>query len=530
MHFWDRDTRLLSSEGRRSGITRRRLMLAMGGGTALGLLSGAGYCRAGQDVSAPDTSMIAKLSGVLDAVQFGVTMSGRTDDSDALQKAIDAAHAARKMLLIPGGTALLHKPLRLQGRAVRLLGMGMDRTILRAGKAMKVLVDVCETQDKIVSPFEMEGLWLDGAGLAETTLAMRYRHHSVLRDLLCTDAHTGIDETDCWLARHYNCRVERHRTGWAVTRNGHSSLWESCSFVGCEDVHLAIDTKAAGEPSSALLFRGCDVEFGKGAGVRIGQGAVVAFDSCYIGENIGGPVFDNAGLTTVTGGVMFFGHTPETGLVRPTAGTIRLHALRISGQDHGSLSTLVAAPGGAGTVDIRGITPAFPIAGDPTVPGRPMAEGTVANLVQAKGRDWHDFGRDCTIERTTDVATGMVLRCCAARAGARFGASSALSPAQKVASRPVSAIIVYASSVPLTLRATGVPGSNPALSQTLGILPTTTGERTYFKLDEHLDDRPFAQIEIGGPASAGAWIALKSVTFLFRSDAPDTPLDLIVAK
>ncbi len=516
-----------------NGIARRRLLAGMGATAGLGLVSSAAYCHRQQDASVPDLGTIAKLSGILDASRFGVTMSGRTDDSAALQAAIDAAHAARKMLLIPGGVALLHRPLRLQGRAVRLLGVGMDRTVLRAAAAMDVMIDVREAEDKIVSPFEIEGLWLDGAGQARTALAIRYRHHSVLRDMLCTDAGTGIHEADCWLSRRYNCRVERHRTGWLVERNGHSSLWEGCSFVGCDEVHLAIDTPGQSEPSSALTFRGCDVEFGRGTGVLIGKGVVAAFENCYIGENIGGVVFDNAGLTTVTGGIAFFGHLPGTALVRPVDGIVRLHEMKVSGQTHGSLASLVASSGGAGRIDIRAIAPAFPISGDPTVPGRPLAPGKVVGLVAPHGRDWRSFGRGCTVVRTASGSTGIRLLCNTTSNGAQFGANVPLPTDRTASGRPVSAIVIYAASVPLTLQAVSIVAddpASPAFSQTLGILPPSVSDRTYFKLDERLADRPFTHLEIVGPAAVGSWMTIESVTFTPRPDAANTSLDLTVAQ
>lgn len=516
-----------------AGIGRRRLLAGMGGIAGLGLASSASYCHSQQDKAAPDLGTIAKLSGILDAATFGVTMSGRTDDSAALQAAIDAAHDARKMLLIPGGVALLRKPLRLQGRSVRLLGVGMDRTILRAAAAMDVMIDVRETEDKVVSPFEMEGLWLDGAGLADTTLAIRYRHHSVLRDMLCTSAKTGIHETDCWLSRRYNCRVERHRIGWLVERNGHSSSWEGCSFVGCDDVHLAIDTPGQSEPSSALTFRSCDVEFGKGTGVRIGKGVVAAFENCYVGENMGGVVFDNAGLTTVSGGVVFFGHLPNTALVNPVGGTIRLREVKIAGQTHASLSSFVTASGGAGKIDIRAVTPAFPIAGNPTLPGRPLTAGSAANTVAPHGRDWRGFGRGCAIERSAIGIAGARLRCRTAGSGAQFGANTPLPTDHMISGQPVLAIIVYAASVPLTLQAVGATDgdpANPAFSQVLGVLPPSSGERTYLKLDERLADRPFTHLEIVGSAGANSWMTLESIAFTFRTDAANQALDLLMAE
>lgn len=524
------------SEDSEHWLPRRGMLKALGAITGLGLASGSAYC-AGRLSNLPETSDIdtlARLSGALDARSFGVTMSGRDDDSAALQRAIDAAHRDRKILLIPGGVALLEKPLSLRGRELSILGVGMERTILRASARMDVLIDAREDQDKIVSPFEIEGLSLDGNGMATTVLAIGYRHHTVLKNILCVGGQTGIWERDCWLSRRYNCRVERHRTGWFVERNGHSSLWEGCSFVGCGDVHLALGSGSEpDDASAALLFRSCDIEFGSGAGIRIGKGVVATFDACYVGENIGGIVFDTSGTVSVRGGTLFFGSTPQAALFRTPAGLLRLQDLWINGQAHGTLGTLAAPGGGDGTVDARSISPAFPLAGNPTLPGAPIAAGPVRSAVADQGRSWTGFGRACAVRQEPVDANATAVRCMSIAGGkGQFGLRVPLSGVADVRGNALSIVLVYAASVPLMLQATGPSGDDPAVppfSQTLGALPATTGRRTYVKLDEKLFDRPFAAIELIADAAAGAWMTLETATIARRSDPMNRTIDLIAS-
>ena len=194
--------------------SRRELLRSAGAVAAIGMPTVAAYCAGRQSQTSPgdEPGLLRKLSNLVDARDFGVTMSGQTDDSDALQRAVDAASRDKKILAIPGGVALLRRPLSLRGRELSILGVGMGRTVLKAGAPMDVLVDVREEQDKIVSPFELEGLSMDGAGLVQTVLAMRYRHHSVLRNLLCIGGKVGIWEADCWsLSMNSDCRVSQPR-------------------------------------------------------------------------------------------------------------------------------------------------------------------------------------------------------------------------------------------------------------------------------------------------------------------------------
>jgi len=101
-----------------------------------------------------------------------------------------------------------------------------------------------------------------------------------------------------------------------------------------------------------------------------------------------------------------------------------------------------------------------------------------------------------------------------------------------ISGQPVLAIIVYAASVPLTLQAVGATDgdpANPAFSQVLGVLPPSSGERTYLKLDERLADRPFTHLEIVGSAAANSWLTLESIAFTIRPDAANQAIDLLMA-
>lgn len=515
-------------------IGRRRLLRGLGAVTGIGLSTGTAYCLGRQSATSDNApgSMLAKLSSALDARSFGVTMSGQGDESAALQRAIDAAHRDKKVLFLPGGTALLSRPLSFQGRELSVIGAGMGRTILKAAAPMNVMIDVREADDKIVSPFEMEGVSLDGAGMVQTVLAMRFRHHSVLRNLHVTGGKTGVFESDCWLSRRYNCRTERHERGWFVERNGHSSLWEGCSFIGCSSVHLALGAGSKpDDPSTAVLFRSCDVEFGSGAGVTIGRGVVVSFDDCYIGENIDGVVIDNAGSAQLRGGALFFGHTPGAALLRPTAGLARLRDLKVNGHANATLGTLVA-PGGEGQFDALSIAPAFPLAGNPTLPGAPLRPGNIPSAVATRGRSWQGFARGCSVQeqQANDART---IRCTGSQgAGAQFGLHAALSPQADIIGRAVYVALTYTASVPVTLQAIGTPkaqGDGPPFLQVIGALPAARDRQTYVKLDEKLVDRAFTAIELAADGAAGASITLEKATITARADPSNKTIDLVAA-
>ena len=60
----------------------------------------------------------------LNVRDFGAAGDGRSDDTDAINAAIDAAHKSGKTLYLPTGTYLISKPLRFTGHGARISGDG----------------------------------------------------------------------------------------------------------------------------------------------------------------------------------------------------------------------------------------------------------------------------------------------------------------------------------------------------------------------------------------------------------------------
>lgn len=111
-------------------------------------------------------------AGPIDATQppFLARGDGRTDDTDALQKAIDATQGTRRILYLPPGTYLVSRPLRWKN-AVRfgysnLRGAGRDRTVIR-------LADNSFKDPKIPQPILANGF----NGIAGKRVSADWFHH-----------------------------------------------------------------------------------------------------------------------------------------------------------------------------------------------------------------------------------------------------------------------------------------------------------------------------------------------------------------
>ncbi len=119
-------------------LSRRKAAAFLG---ALGLVACSEAVGEGSaDPSAPGAKTIGlpatgtAASGLLSARDFGATGDGVTDDTAALQRAIDAAQTTGALLLIPAGNYLLTDTLRITAH-VRIVGAGYQGDVGRLYKS-----------------------------------------------------------------------------------------------------------------------------------------------------------------------------------------------------------------------------------------------------------------------------------------------------------------------------------------------------------------------------------------------------------
>jgi hypothetical protein len=497
-------------------VSRRRA-LRVAGGTSVGLFM-TGSTPADWAIRSAGAQEPLAFPGDqgLDARDFGARFDGTSDDSEALQRAINAAHEQRRPLSLPGGTAILGQSLSLVGRDVSIIGQGMTATVLRAGRALPTLVDVQETADRIVSPFALMRLTLDGARITERNLAVRFRHHSWLFDVYSVNADAGFWERDCWLSRRSNCRAGDSRVGWHLVGANHSSLFEACTITACHEAHLLVESQGtAPDGNMALVFHNCDVEHGAGHGIDVGAGANIVFEGCYLGENIGGDALRNQGFVLVRGGTFFFGGGAGVG-IRPLAGMATLEHVTINAQGGGiaSLVNLAAAEaaGPHGQVSITGANANLPVGGDPVLQGDPLARVAMPVFAPRLGRDWQGWGQNATIreQRSPEgLPDGREVICSGVSGtGAQFGLRASLSPTRWREALPVYLACVYRSSAPfeLRLRAAGQDAGHSMI-----VVPASPTRATYVNVSIMAPADPFSIIEAVMPATPGARLGLQEI-------------------
>ncbi|MBB5700141.1 glycosyl hydrolase family 28-related protein [Sphingomonas yantingensis] len=464
-------------------------------------------------LTAGDVATQLRATG-LSARELGLRFDGRADESAPLQRAIDEAARQKRPLILPPGTARIDRPLDLKGRHVAIVGDPVGNTVVKAGARLARLIDAEDRVERIDSPLFLFGLSLDGSGSTQTGLCLRYRHRTVIDTVRVTACDTGIDERDTWLGRRANCQIRQTRIGWRLGGANHSSQWQGCSITDAREVHLDIGAQGTAEDGNdALLFLGCDVEFGAGIGVRVAPGASATFDTCYLGEDIGGDVLENAGRVTVRGGALFVGHGRDGAGIRAAGGTVTIDGTAIRGQGSGPLDRLAGAGGnGAGSVVFRDVDMQLKLGGNPVLRGNVLGTMPMRVFAPTLGRAWQATQFDC---RAEDRAVGDARRVrCLAPTGANplVGVAGTLGDVQ--ASRTGAAayiVIVYSATAPVELKATsGAMSRQPW--RLIGTLPATREVQTYIKVDVPVNYGDFSLIELIMRARGGDELVLHHAT------------------
>lgn len=440
-------------------------------------------------------SMQSKARDTVSVKDFGATGDGSTDDTAAIQAAINSG-AGR--ILFPSGI-YMHGQLSLLGKYVLLHGDGINKTILKCRSAVSVSINAAETSDVIYSPLQIKNMTIDGNGLAQTSIDMRFRHFTKFTEVLCVSAtNQNVKAKDCWLMSWSGGGCNSSVDGIWLVGSNHRSAFRSVSFQG--NTGYQIKAEQAGtalDGNSALEFSNCDIESGTGSGVYLDVTSA-NFYGCYIGENIDGNIiYQKNGINTIHGGVLFFGKTTASYAVNAQGGKLTVKNTEVNGQTFGSTSMLLTGPTTLNKNVVKFIDCgiAAVIGGNQTIPGDLLDYGNAATVYAGRvGRAFSSAGNNVT------VANSSVNNELKATATAAPGPTPlisvytpTISPAQWRAGEPAYIVMVYAST-----QAVNVYLSNGAFggAYQIAALPATAGVvTTAIKLDTNLPTTAYTVLE-----------------------------------
>ena len=205
--------------------------------------------------------------GVFNVKDYGAVGDGVTDDSAAIQAAIDAAEVDGGSVYFPAGDYNVTATLTLQADGVRLVGAGSQATTLHwAGGASKML-----TLGQTATPIFRWGIvgmrFRDTAGTATHGLYLEYAREGVAEDVWLQ---LGFTDTAIYLA--------------GTSSDGNwSNRWNRVvvSSTDGEGVYL-------GPQTNANIFTGCLFTSCAGAHVVFGQAQGCKFIGCQFEQSESG--------------------------------------------------------------------------------------------------------------------------------------------------------------------------------------------------------------------------------------------------
>lgn len=427
---------------------------------------------------------------MINALDYGAKFDGATNDSAALQRAIDAAHALGEPLILPGRSAVINTALDLRGRIVEIIGT-IGKTELRAGSVGMTMINAEETDDVVYNPFIIQGVNLNGDSKARFGIRIRHRHHSELRNMLFAfSTEANVWEQDSWISRRFNCRSVGSKVGWQLEGSNFDSSFYGCYNAGCTDTQWLINNN--GEllnGNNSLLFSNCGATDATGRGIVVNGHVVASFDDCYFGENCDqATIVNNGGTLVFNGGTISFGWKPQSYMVLPLGGETVLEAsCQINGQDYGSIDRLTfltpqQIANGSGTLRLDDAKGYVITGGNQILAGDPIGYGEQRHvLVPRLGRLFDPVANNVTVSTTNPTPNAKRVTCNSVVGGNPIIGLAAPMALDYRVNEPFYLVLVYRSSKPLQVRLdSAVLGAPVSL---LSFPPAATTLSTHIKVD-----------------------------------------------
>ncbi|MFD8415791.1 glycosyl hydrolase family 28-related protein [Streptomyces sp. NPDC059650] len=257
----------------RDDMTERRRVLLTGAGAVAGLAGAA-------SISAAAPAAAASVPDWFDVKAYGAVGDGATDDTPAVQRALDAARTAGGGTVhFPAGTYLVRPAagktaaLSVDGDGIRLTGSGAKTSTLLKGADCTLLkmsgtgpaYSTGATHRRYCS---IENLGFNGNRKTGLLLELYYNNNSYFRDLfMSANNDMCIDAVEFWDSRFYNLVIEECTGPAGSTTQPNVWLRNASSAAKGTWGHSEDNV-------NQIHFVGCRLEaFGTGA-LWIGQGAV----------------------------------------------------------------------------------------------------------------------------------------------------------------------------------------------------------------------------------------------------------------
>jgi hypothetical protein len=237
--------------------------LAASGGSAL-----VGFLQDGTGASA--RTVQAKLRDVVSIKDFGAVGDGVTDDTAAIQAAIDAAYSSGGgTVLVPKGTYLVSSSIGLKND-VNVMGAGWRNTTVTASGNFPVIQELRTDVSGNLRGTSVERLCIRGGGNGLDSahgIKLRYTNHVKLKDIVFFGCRNAIDVERGFRSEIDSCYA------WG---SGPDS-----SYIG---LYMREDSgTVSGDPNNAWFITSCSFQQTLSYGIRIESATGTTFANIRVG-------------------------------------------------------------------------------------------------------------------------------------------------------------------------------------------------------------------------------------------------------
>jgi hypothetical protein len=480
---------------------------------------------------------IAKLQESISVLDFGAIGNGITDDTVAIQAAIDSLSGIG-IVKFPKGTYKVSATINLVDKPnVSLIGEGFtaSKLVATASFTGTILLDMQNVSSTYGASSVISGLYLSGSAGCTTGIKQNYSTLSTLSDLYVQDFSThGIYSDNGYVDYWQSIKLQGCGVGFYLNGANHASSYNNIHISNSTVGACAISGVTKADGNSALVFNSLQIDSANATSsslVKIDTGSeqfIVKFNDCYIGEYADG---GQSIIEVITGTAIF-----ENGVVFAQAGnlaTLTGGLLELKDLDLRLKAIENLYTGTVGQIKLTNVytTMASSSAAAALTGDTLQARNIVRNLISAP------FGKNWTTSVFTGAFTltsgnvGITAEC---TTGGFLFLSTPLSNSYRLGSN-AQITIVYSSNIPLELVvSSGAGGVNPKKQIGQSDLPSTAGVVKTF-IDTGLLsgtlDQLYTTLEFRGNGGGAYSIGnLFTIYEVYITDVPTAPRWLTLAK
>ena len=259
-----------------------------------------------------------KLAQYVSVVDFGADPTGTNDSATAIQNAINYAATTTGAVIFPAGTFLIGTALSLVGLEVAIYGAGTKNTIIKANATLTNMFNIVESTDgtQPYKTFVISGMSLNGNGTTTNAINIDYRHQFIIEKCAIYNCSYGITAANSYLGTYKNLTIQASTTGLNLVGSNHNSHFSSIDINSFNTFGIVINNSDLGDGNQAMYFNNVSVEYGVSGGGAVYVNSApssITFDTCYIGENVYGTLFQiQTGNVYVQGGYINYGYTTNS--------------------------------------------------------------------------------------------------------------------------------------------------------------------------------------------------------------------------